>query len=484
MFGIGHPIVGKIWKITSLPYIIASLVSAGADFRRAIFLGHERVADGGSYYVFKTGLIGMNYDLVSKDMMSSTQSRGPYFGLSKIGWKPDAEDNDGATIPDSCMPSNLLLFKSTGTKAHSTFRDILVRAIHGLHIETDGAYVMSFPDEFPTSLLEEEDKNAVNFETYLLQVVGVNILNRMFEFGPSSSWNDRVAKIVSEYQSVGPVCAVGIPGFAGKAPDVQRMMDELYEILSENSKIAKKIVKLGDQELEAGGDDMLRQVIFGSMFAGLGGTYHLTSHTISRIRSDPDRYIPMYEHDPQSFILEQARIDPPVTSYSSLTRAVTDLYIWPYGTWCSSACVRARSARTLVTSLKYHCITHVFERTFSIVSIKYYEYYSPLSSNVTNTGTLKAPVGTPQQMTIATANRDVGIFGGKSQDRSYADKFDPTRENLDRILSWNGVESEVAKHNAPRGCPGHDLSQALTKDVVSHVLPMIKRERQMRKTEL
>ena len=25
-----------------------------------------------------------------------------------------------------------------------------------------------------------------------------------------------------------------------------------------------------------------------------------------------------YEHDPQSFILEQARIDPPVTSYSSL----------------------------------------------------------------------------------------------------------------------------------------------------------------------
>ena len=332
MFGIGHPIVGKIWKVTSLPYIVASLVSAGADFRRAIFLGHERVADGGSYYVFKTGLIGMNYDLVSKDMMSSTQSRGPYFGLSKIGWKPDAEDNDGATIPDSCMPSNLLLFKSTGTKAHSTFRDILVRAIHGLHIETDGAYVMSFPDEFPTSLLEEEDKNAVNFETYLLQVVGINILNRMFEFGPSSSWNDRVAKIVSEYQSVGPVCAVGIPGFAGKAPDVQRMMDELYEILSENSKIAKEIVKLGDQELEAGGDDMLRQVIFGSMFAGLGGTYHLTSHTISRIRSDPDRYIPMYEHDPQSFILEQARIDPPVTSYSSLTRAVTDLYIWPYGT--------------------------------------------------------------------------------------------------------------------------------------------------------
>ena len=86
-------------------------------------------------------------------------------------------------------------------------------------------------------------------------------------------------------------------------------------------------------------------------------------------------------------------------------------------------------------------------------------------------------------MTIATANRRCGIFGGKSQDRSVQTSSIP-RENLDRILSWNGVESEVAKHNAPRGCPGHDLSQALTKDVVSHVLPMIKRERQMRKTEL
>ena len=222
---------------------------------------------------------------------------------------------------------------------------------------------------------------------------------------------------------------MGIPGFAGKAPDVQRMMDELHDFFSEKSQVAKTIVRLGDEELYAGGDDMLRQVIFGSMFAGLGGTYHLTSHTISRIRSDPDRYIPMYERDPQSFILEQARIDPPVTSYSSLTRTVTDLYVWPYGT-------------------------------------------------------LKAPVGTPQQMTIATANRDLGVFGGKSQDQSYADKFDPTRENLDLVLSWNGVESEVAKHNAPRGCPGHDLSQALTKQIVGHVLPMIKREAKMKKTEL
>ena len=428
VFGPGHPIVGKIWKVISLPYIIASLIVAGADFRREIFLGHERVSEGGSYYVFKSGLIGMNYDLVSHDMMHLKQSRGPYFGLSKIGWTPDTEDGDAA-IPESCMPSNLLLFKSTGTKDHTIFRDILKRAVHGLHVDTDGAYTISFPDEFPTSLLEEEDKNAANFETYLLQVVGVNILNRMFAFGPSSSWNDRVAQIVSEYQSVGPVCAVGIPGFAGKAPDVQRMMDDLYVIMKDKSEIAKEIVRLGDQELEAGGEDMLRQVIFGSMFAGLGGTYHLTSHTIARIRSDPNRYVEMYERDPQSFILEQARIDPPVTSYSSLTRSVTDVYIWPYGT-------------------------------------------------------LKAPIGTPQQMTIATANRDVKFFGGKSKSRSYADEFDPTRENLDKILSWNGVESEVAKGNAPRGCPGHDLSQNLAKEVVGHILPLIKREMKGKKSEL
>ena len=44
--------------------------------------------------------------------------------------------------------------------------------------------------------------------------------------------------------------------------------------------------------------------------------------------------------------------------------------------------VRARSARILIMSLKYHCITHEFENIL-IISLKYYEYYSLISSNVT-----------------------------------------------------------------------------------------------------
>ena len=43
--------------------------------------------------------------------------------------------------------------------------------------------------------------------------------------------------------------------------------------------------------------------------------------------------------------------------------------------------VRARSARTLVTSLKYHCITHSCHCTLK--NYEYPPYYSLLSSNVT-----------------------------------------------------------------------------------------------------
>ncbi len=43
--------------------------------------------------------------------------------------------------------------------------------------------------------------------------------------------------------------------------------------------------------------------------------------------------------------------------------------------------------------------------------------------------------------------------------------FDPARVELDRILSWNGVEASV--HTAPRGCPAHDLSLDLARHLVS-----------------
>lgn len=410
-----HAWIGPIFKVTSLPVLIATLVASGEDFRREIFFSYERVsaASGSSFYPFKSGLIVTSYDEVSMDMRDPHQQRGPYFGLSTVG--------TGGDIPEACMPSDLTLFKSSGTDAHTTFRSVLKEAVHALTVDDPrpGKIPIRFPPRSKKDVLEWiRTENDDALETFVLRVVGVNVLSRIFKLS-AATWPERVAEIVEEYQAIGPVCAVGIPGFAGKAPTVQALMDELREYLIEHSRgVVKKIVELGDDafpDVSNGGDATLRQIIFGSMFAGLGGTYHLTSHAIRRIRSDPETYVPMFRRRPKAFLVEQARLDPPVTSYSSLSRSGATVKVWPLGMF----------------------------------------------------GAMK---GTPQQMCIATANRDVDIFGGPDRDRAYADSFDPSRENLNQVLSWNGVEIDVTNGVAPRGCPGHDLSQHIAEGVIRAVL--------------
>ena len=69
--------------------------------------------------------------------------------------------------------------------------------------------------------------------------------------------------------------------------------------------------------------------------------------------------------------------------------------------------------------------------------------------------------GTNVLIQIGHCNRDIDIFGGDDKTFEYADTFDPTRENLDKILSWNGLEEHVTAQNekaAPRHCPGHDMA--------------------------
>ncbi len=58
-------------------------------------------------------------------------------------------------------------------------------------------------------------------------------------------------------------------------------------------------------------------------------------------------------------------------------------------------------------------------------------------------------------------------------DAKYAKQFDPTRpkEQLDKVLTWNGVEIDVAAKKAPRGCLGHDVAFDLAKKIVDHFLP-------------
>lgn len=58
-------------------------------------------------------------------------------------------------------------------------------------------------------------------------------------------------------------------------------------------------------------------------------------------------------------------------------------------------------------------------------------------------------------------------------DIRYARRFDPTRpqEQLDQILTFNGLEWAVGNRTAPRGCLGHDLALDLSLKIINAFLP-------------
>ena len=158
-------------------------------------------------------------------------------------------------------------------------------------------------------------------------------------------------------------------------------------------------------------EGMLVQLVDGTMFAGLLGTGHLTQKTIERIRKDVPTQGALWEKNKDAYLLESARVDPPVTS---VTAVLGD------------------------------------SRTFDV------------ASGTSGSGKAKVTLekGSTMQLVISSANIDPNVFGGPTRSVERAREFDPSRdkEELDKILSWNGVHGKLGSPMAPRGCLGHHLS--------------------------
>jgi len=147
------------------------------------------------------------------------------------------------------------------------------------------------------------------------------------------------------------------------------------------------------------------------------GTFHLTSHALRRLHSNPRLYLPLWEKDPVAFLHEEARVDPPVTSVTGVLG--TDVEI-----------------------------------------------------DIVEQGKCPFAKGTPYQLVISTANVDPNVFGGQHGSKKYATAFDPSRSHSE-TLSWNGRLEDVKEFKAPRGCPGYKLSMGLAKSIVGTFLPAL-----------
>ena len=84
--------------------------------------------------------------------------------------------------------------------------------------------------------------------------------------------------------------------------------------------------------------ESLQQLVDGFMFAGMLGTTHLVTHTLERIRARPDVYVAAWKKNTRSFLLESARVDPPVTSVTAVLGEGKFIFL---EIWNTSCCVQA-----------------------------------------------------------------------------------------------------------------------------------------------
>jgi len=142
---------------------------------------------------------------------------------------------------------------------------------------------------------------------------------------------------------------------------------------------------------------MLEGMGVASLFAGLVGTMDMTEKCVKFQKQDM-RHRELFLKHPEKYLIEVMRFDSAVTSVTETLQKDT---------------------------------TYIIE-----------------GRNIT----LKA--GTPQQLVLATANRDPTFWLRPSE-------FDPDRAQLEETLSWNGRAVDVEARSlekAPRHCPGMCLS--------------------------
>jgi len=152
-----------------------------------------------------------------------------------------------------------------------------------------------------------------------------------------------------------------------------------------------------DSSITQSEDTLVRNMMDSTSFAGLLGTSTMISSCVQLQRRDP-KQIAMFEENPERYIIELMRFDSAVTSVTEVLRQDTDVEL--------------------------------------------------LGWNLT------LAKGSPQQLGIATANRDPHHW-------QHPDEFDPFRSDLGDTLAWNGRAQDVEARDfskAPRHCPGYCLS--------------------------
>ena len=209
-------------------------------------------------------------------------------------------------IPEGVMPAVLGL--NTGSAEHTARRSLMAEVFTALG-RHPGPFSIVAPPELesgaagPYSTPWTADPRAVT------DVLGLNLFHLLFGVDVS----EHLAALY-EYDGL---LAPAVFGKFGKFYDGEAAGARIAEIrapierLVFASEVGQKYLAKAEETL-GNSEARLREIIFVSMFAGYGGTGGLCRYTVTQILKDPARYIALFKKDPEAFVLESARLYPPV----------------------------------------------------------------------------------------------------------------------------------------------------------------------------
>lgn len=138
-------------------------------------------------------------------------------------------------------------------------------------------------------------------------LVGLNLFHMLFGVDVS----EHLAAL-NEYDGLLAPAVLGIFRGEDNAARLAEIRAQLEDLVL-NAEIGKRYIAAVDADATMGrGEDRLKEMLFVAQFAGYAGTGTLTSRTIKHIQTDPAKYIPMFRQNKEAFMLEAARLFPPV----------------------------------------------------------------------------------------------------------------------------------------------------------------------------
>ena len=317
---------GAVWKLKMLLAkltleIPGFLVGFQGD-RGTMYYAFEKVSQGRAIG-FRESFAIFSHKHVSEVLTNTDQPRGPFIAA--------------APMPHKCMGNDTLIFVGTGVE-HTQIREFLISNVPAW-TQTDPVKGPSLDVDFGE---DEELVKSFRSDEGVCQSVPVGtdvdglvlraLVRTMFKSMFEAPITKEALVAFVEYSTYGGTCVLGEAFHKVTAGLILAKVDTLRQQIRSailETPAGKRIKQAAAaaaaagtlpnrNEEDASGDSIIRQLADGSAFAGMLGTYHLTSHALRRLHSNPRTYLPLWEKDPVAFLHEEARVDPPVTSVTAV----------------------------------------------------------------------------------------------------------------------------------------------------------------------